>query len=111
MQKIIGGVYQKKLARTPPLHDFVKQNLGGCNSHTVATGILHYYDKGEISFEVAKDLLKIARNGVGFCAGNYSEAVACLDDRCGHCLAKSEDLLGAYDLPANYKDIQTFLKK
>ena len=37
--------------------------------NTVATGILHYYDIGEIPFEVAKNLLKIARDGVGFCDG------------------------------------------
>ena len=78
--------------------------------NTVATGILHYYDIGEISFEVAKDLLKIARDGVGFCDGNYPEAVACLDDRCGHCLAKSEDLLGAYNLPTKYKNMQKFME-
>lgn len=78
--------------------------------NSVATGILHYYDMREISFDVAKNLLKIARDGVGFCDGNFPEAVACLDDRCGCCLQQSEVLLGAYDLPAKYKNMQKFME-
>ncbi|WP_304425972.1 hypothetical protein [uncultured Adlercreutzia sp.] len=67
-------------------------NIGeGLN--TVVKVIIDLYDKKEIGYPAAKQLIYTCRKAVNWCDGNEYEAVACIyETRCGNCLKPVEEV-------------------
>lgn len=89
----------------------------GHGVNTIVECILELYDKKELSFKVAKELIIKSRNAINWCDGNYYEALECMESeigiRCGCCLEekKEEDVLNVYDLPKDLLEEYRFLEK
>lgn len=73
-------------------------NIGHALNDVVLV-ILDKYSQGKISTETARELIQACYASVGWCDGNYYEAVdCCRENRCGRCLQKLSPGDKLYDL-------------
>lgn len=62
--------------------------IGEGMNYVVVT-CLDAYDKKQMSFEAARNIIRACQEATGFCDGNWYEAITCCgDNRCGGCLKK-----------------------
>lgn len=87
----------------------------GRGMNTVTRKTVELLDEERITLDVAKELIKTARNGVNWCDGNDYEAVAyILQNRCGCCLKKIEPGKPMYsleDTDLSYNEQNKLFKK
>lgn len=73
-------------------------NIGHALNDVVLV-ILDKYSQGKINIETARELIQACYAAVGWCDGNYYEAVdCCRENRCGRCLQKLSPGNKLYDL-------------
>lgn len=75
---------------------------------SVVVKIMEMYDEKKFSADTARELILAAKAGVGYCDGNYYEAVESIRlCRCGRCLKKireEETIYSLWDLTSEIND-------
>ncbi|MCD8123968.1 MAG: hypothetical protein LUE23_02890 [Lachnospiraceae bacterium] len=80
----------------------------GRGLNTVTRKSIELLDAGKITWDVAKELIRTARDGVNWCDGNDYEAVAyILQNRCGYCLEEikpGKPMYNLWDIDLDYNE-------
>ena len=85
----------------------------GRGLNSVSGVVIQLYEEGRFDVETAKKLLHACREGVYWCDGNESEAVADVVDAgyCGLCMKKTEQLSNVYDNELGYPECYKVFKE